>query len=219
VLVDSDLEKSWHPEFRGKIYGLNKHEDVIKGSNAISEALRVISFSSRAFHLVTANCSAAALVRSSGTMEAGKCISLSSKAVPGLIYLSETSALLTAESIVHESTHQALQAIADVSPLVVPGGGFVDTPLRPDPRPIEGLLHQASVLKILSAYYADVVDVEDPLIGQNRQKIRRRYEAVENDFKASLSILDKYLGQLTPVGKKILENLSTRSFGGYLYAN
>jgi hypothetical protein len=73
-------------------------------------------------------------------------ISVTSRDAPGVIGFSEMLPLAQAETLVHECRHNILYAIQELDPLVQPGQlETVQSPWRPDPRPLSGLLHGAFV--------------------------------------------------------------------------
>ncbi|MCP2353554.1 HEXXH motif-containing protein [Nonomuraea thailandensis] len=70
------------------------------------------------------------------------------------VELSEPIAKL-AEEIVHESSHVRLNSILASTPCLLDDGGkLYETPLREDPRPAVGLLHQLFVLARLCEWHA-----------------------------------------------------------------
>jgi HEXXH motif-containing protein len=64
--------------------------------------------------------------------------------------------LLTIESIVHEASHLYLTAVERLHKLYKSDELVLKTPLRPDPRPISGLLHQVWVLINLVRLYKGI---------------------------------------------------------------
>ena len=73
-------------------------------------------------------------------------ISVTNRNAPGVIGFSGMLPLAQAETLVHECRHNILYAIQEVDPLVQPGQqATVQSPWRPDQRPLSGLLHGAFV--------------------------------------------------------------------------
>jgi HEXXH motif-containing protein len=77
--------------------------------------------------------------------------------VPGMVYLDVTASdLQIAEALVHESAHRHLFVAEAEGPLVEPGhNGRYTSPLRPDPRPLRGILLAGHALAYIAALYAD----------------------------------------------------------------
>ena len=87
-------------------------------------------------------------------------ISVTSRNAPGVIGFSEMLPLAQAETLVHECRHNILYAIQEVDPLVQPGQQeTVQSPWRPDQRPLSGLLHGAFVFDgVCRLYRAMITD-------------------------------------------------------------
>ncbi|MBD7922486.1 aKG-HExxH-type peptide beta-hydroxylase [Xanthomonas bonasiae] len=69
----------------------------------------------------------------------------SSSSYPGCIYLNpHPTPLLTAEALVHEACHMALNAASDLAPIIKPGSNEVHySPIKGVPRPIEMVYYAA----------------------------------------------------------------------------
>lgn len=68
-------------------------------------------------------------------------LSASYQEAPGLVYLSlHPSRLTMAEALVHEVQHGKLNLVAHVDPLLEDAGQLYTSPVRPDPRPLWGVL-------------------------------------------------------------------------------
>jgi HEXXH motif-containing protein len=80
------------------------------------------------------------------------------EAVPGLVYLDVAGGdLQIMEALVHESAHRHLFMAEMAGPLVDPEHtGRYLSPLRPDPRPLRGILLAYHALAYICALYADV---------------------------------------------------------------
>jgi HEXXH motif-containing protein len=78
--------------------------------------------------------------------------------VPGMVYLDATnSELQILEAVVHESAHLHLFMALACEPMVEPehNGRYV-SPLRPDPRPLRGIILAYHALAYIAALFADI---------------------------------------------------------------
>jgi HEXXH motif-containing protein len=81
----------------------------------------------------------------------------SAKEIPGMVVLDiDVNALLVLEALVHESAHHHLFLAEAASSLVDPDhDGTYHSPLRPEPRPLRGILLAYHALAYICAFYAD----------------------------------------------------------------
>lgn len=78
------------------------------------------------------------------------------------------SDLAFADHIVHECAHQRLHAEVEVEPaLANPQARSAASPIRPDPRPLEGILHATLVFLRLSLFLERVIDGADGVDGHD----------------------------------------------------
>jgi hypothetical protein len=92
-------------------------------------------------------------------LDGGGTVSRSSSAaeLPGIVFADAVSELALLEVLVHEAAHHLLYLEEVRGPLVDPldNRRFV-SPLRPDPRPLRGILLAYHALAFICAFYADL---------------------------------------------------------------
>jgi HEXXH motif-containing protein len=85
--------------------------------------------------------------------------SSSSPQLPGAVFLTLQSELQVMEAVVHESAHQHLFLVEAEGPLIDPAHtATFRSPLRPDPRPLRGVLLAYHALAYIVACYTDSLD-------------------------------------------------------------
>ena len=146
--IRADLRTVAHPAIQGvSLAGFGENELPSDTAKTLSAALQLISDSCPVnMDLVATFCGALCYLKATPGLANGGCVSLTSKLIPGLVYLTPVPIILTAESIVHESAHLCLTCRERTSELYLDTECRFRTPLRPDPRPVSGLLHQVWVL-------------------------------------------------------------------------
>jgi HEXXH motif-containing protein len=89
------------------------------------------------------------------------------------------------ESIVHESAHLHLYMALAQEPLIDPDhDGHYKSPLRPDPRPLRGILLAYHALAYIAALFADVSRLDDASserLAGVRQRVRAAAAARRRD--------------------------------------
>jgi HEXXH motif-containing protein len=109
--------------------------------------------------------------------------SSSSPQLPGAVFLTLQSELQVIEALVHESAHQHLFLVEAEGPLVDPAlTATYRSPLRPDPRPLRGVLLAYHALSYIAACYTDALeaDMADCAALENaREKVRRGMDDAE----------------------------------------
>ena len=204
--IDSDLSAAWHPEISGcQIEASELVDDCKSTLQLMHRALDLLSNHALSRALVDNHCRAVSIVHAVPELQPGQCISLCSKSVPGLIFFSKAPIILTTESIVHETAHQMLYAIDETNSLVLDANARLHTPLRTDPRPISGLLHQTWVLWHLVRLYRCIIDVDHPSVVANRDKIIRRLDRHRQDYMTGLTIISSHKHMLTQHGVRLIE--------------
>jgi hypothetical protein len=207
AIVD-DLSSSWHPSWMGaQVTPADQvnPEEIAQIENAFA---LIEKASPHAASLVSEVCSVICLLRTEGgALPHGSCISLTSKLVPGLIYFTPAPVLMTSESIVHESAHLWLSRFEAAAEMYADPSRIVSSPLRPDPRPLTGLMHQVWVLSNLVPFYHDLGKCEMPVVQANAAKISKRLDQHTADLSSGLSILSENLDGLTDCGRSFAESL------------
>ena len=206
--IAEDLSTAWHPDWQGaKVEASKKLTD--EDLSRIGAALKLIDLSKiRAASLVSEVCAAFCILHTEEAIKPGLCISLTSKFVPGLIYFTSAPVIMTAESIVHEAAHLWLSRFELSGDLYIDATRRVSSPLRPDPRPISGLLHQIWVLSNLVSFYQDLSRLDMPLISTNSEKISKRLIQHAADLQVGLAIMDGNKNALTERGLNFVKSLT-----------
>jgi HEXXH motif-containing protein len=140
---------------------------------------------------------------------AGACISFTSRGAPGAIFLTLTAPILLAESLVHEAVHNVLYAATRLSAVTQGGRTFLKSPLRRDPRPLEGVIHQALVLDYLCEFYGRLLEHSGvDLVGRNSSQITRRLAVCREDRATALSAIGTVKDDLGPLGEHLVREMS-----------
>lgn len=212
--VADDLKLAWHPSMEGAAIRAVSDDPAGEARRRLQSARELIaSASPRSFEMVDAEVGAICVVEPDPPQPAGVCVSLTSKLVPGLIYMSSVPTILGCESIVHEAAHLVLSRIEVGNTLFADPSRLVRTPLRPDPRPISGLMHQVWVLTHLLELYADLLGANDEVILANQGKVSKRLEQHRSDLDTGLFALRQSEDCLTPLGRSFIEHVESRREG------
>lgn len=113
--------------------------------------------------------------------------------------------------LMHESAHNLLFALARNEPLVLnPIEALFDSPLRDEPRPMDGIFHAAfvSAREVYALRHAVAHTGELPGDSLDRQRtgLRERLSVSEAAFWAADKTLQRH-GQLSPLGASVLQEL------------
>jgi hypothetical protein len=206
--IAEDLSMAWHPAWQGvRVEGAQVV--TVQELSQIEAALQLIEATSvSATSLVGEVCAAICLLRTNGRMDLGSCVSLTSKFIPGLIYFTPAPVIMTAESIVHESAHLWLSRFELSGDLYVDADRKVASPLRPDSRPVSGLLHQIWVLSHLVPFYRDLSRLSLPLITANSDKLAKRLAQHATDLEAGLGVISDNEDAFTDRGRDFVKSLT-----------
>ena len=206
--IAEDLSTAWHPAWHGiKVEAAQMV--TAQELSKIEAALQIIQSSSvRAASLVGEVCAAVCLLRAKSTMDVGSCVSLTSKLIPGLIYFTPAPVIMTAESIVHEAAHLWLSRFELTGDLYIDADRKVASPLRPDPRPVSGLLHQIWVLSNLVPFYRDLSRLDLPLITANSEKLAKRLAQHAMDLEVGLGVVSDNEDAFTDRGRDFVRSLA-----------
>lgn len=124
----------------------------------------------------------------------------------GTIYLSlHPNPLTMAEALVHEYSHNKLNALFALDPLL--DNGFQPlfrSPVRPDPRPLHGLLLAAHAFLPVATLFERLRDTRHPLARERAFESRFTEIRARNDD--AITTLREH-AKPTPVGRAILEEL------------
>lgn len=208
--IRADLRTVAHPEITGtKLHGLPESVIDSEVRRTIAEAVALIADADPGItSLVRHHCGAVALVGCDPPLTAGKCVSLTSKLVPGIVYITPVPVILMAESIVHESAHLCLAAHERGTALYVDASRQVMTPLRPDPRPISGLMHQVWVLHHLVRLYRAFLQSRPHPVERNLRPVEKRLALHEDGLLQGLTVLAEVGDSLSPDGKRLVDAIA-----------
>jgi hypothetical protein len=210
-IVVEDLKTAWHPKFNGREI-FPRCIDYEEGWKKTQKALQILEPYPEFISLIRNECGALCFIDSKPPMKDGQCISLTSKLVPGLVYVSAAPTILLAESLVHEAAHLRFRAVEEVTDLYLDGPNMlVLTPLRTDPRPVSGFMHQLLVLRYLVALYDKYRFSDLSVISGQRSQVEKRYAQHLQDFETGMCMVKNVQGALTQEGRQLLESLGNFS--------
>ena len=127
-----------------------------------------------------------------------------------VIYLSRlhppgAAADVPRKAIIHEVSHNKLNALFDLDPIIENGRGELYTsPIRPDPRPIHGVLLAVHAFVPVACMYERMsAALGDP----EARRFAERYAAVVRSNHAGTSVLEAH-ARPTRIGKGLLDEIS-----------
>jgi hypothetical protein len=126
----------------------------------------------------------------------------------GLTYLSlHPEPIIMAEAIIHESQHSKLNALTWLDPILYNGHSeWTSSPVRPDIRPLIGVLLAAHAFVPVSAMYVRI-QKEGHSLSNSKTFTRRYNEILSTNAKALKTLQEK--SKTSPMGQKILDGLMT----------
>ena len=188
-----------HPDKEGNAVDLGGHS-VEQWTTALTEALELIREALPEWH--------AELGRTGRRVvpvgfEEQRHLSASYREAPGVAYLSlHPSTLTLAEALVHETQHTKLNLLSWFDPVLKNGRStWTESPVRPDLRPLMGVLLAAHAFVPVAALHRRMQ--EAGLGGPELEA--RRVEVLASNTR-SLEVLDE-LADPTPSGKRLLNDL------------
>jgi HEXXH motif-containing protein len=136
----------------------------------------------------------------------------------GTIYMSlHPQPMTMAEAIIHEVSHNKLNALLDLDPILENGPNErYASPVRPDPRPLHGVLLAVHAFMPVARLYERMTASVDPSVpAEQRQRLQARYAAVVRSNRAGMGVLQEH-ARPTRIGKGLLDELSAweRHFRG-----
>jgi HEXXH motif-containing protein len=115
-------------------------------------------------------------------------------------------AVRLAEAMVHEGAHNRCNAAALSTPFLVDAKSgdepVVETPLRPDPRPLTGLLQQLVVLVRSHLLYERLLDREPP----RQPALIARSDKLRGQGLQALRVISAHTVRLTAHGRDVVEH-------------
>lgn len=135
-------------------------------------------------------------------------LSASYREAPGLAYLTlHPNPITLAEALVHETQHGKLNTLLFLDPVLTNGWTeWTPSPVRPDLRPLMGVLLAVHAFVPVSALHAALVAAGHPLAA-GPWFARRQAEVLAGNARG-LAILDARAAP-TPVGRRLLDALHT----------
>ena len=133
-------------------------------------------------------------------------LSASYREAPGLCYLTlHPDPLTLAEALVHETQHGKLGVALHLDPVLHNGRTtWTPSPVRPDLRPLMGVLLAVHAFVPVAALHARLVEGDHPLTHTARFSVRQR--AVLAGNARGLSVVER-LGEPTPLGARLVADL------------
>ena len=108
-------------------------------------------------------------------------------------------------SLIHEGTHQLLFGLSRREPLVAnPPGERYRSPLRPEPRPMDGVFHATFVAARLTRLAEVLASAEGELTDDETAWARARIPRFRQRFGEGREVILKD-AQLTPLGRRLIE--------------
>ncbi|MBM3276442.1 MAG: hypothetical protein FJZ00_14905 [Candidatus Sericytochromatia bacterium] len=211
--LDLELTRSYHPSIAGSRLSCEE-----PGSERIAElvaryrvALALLErHDKRGSSVFAGSVSAIVPLQVAPPLEPGKCVSLAVAPAPGAVFLTMIPIILLSETLLHEASHCRLSAAESLGKLWLSSEVRVASPLRPDPRPINGVYHQAYVLLWLTRYYRALREAQDePVVERNRRQIDKHLAELTAGFDAAIATLRSNRSQLTPLGAWVLEEMAS----------
>jgi HEXXH motif-containing protein len=200
------LDDSWRADVHGvSLVALDG--EVVQGGlvERLQSAIRVLRDSSpTGWGIVDRECGAVVMVATSPRLAEQGAVSLTVKRVPGMVMLSDVPLLLLLEGLVHESAHLWLNGVERVRSFCGAPDLRLATPLRRDPRPVSGLLHQAWVLVHLCVLHDELAAAQHPALVADAALIQSLRGAHRRDLGAALATLEGAEGALTPDGARFV---------------
>lgn len=210
--LNAELTRSYHPTIAGSrlFCELPSRERVDELIGRYRVALALLErHDKKGFSVFANSVSAIVPLQSEPPLEPGKCVSLSVASAPGAVFLTMIPIILLSETLLHEAAHCRLSAAESLEKLWRSGGVLVESPLRPDPRPINGVYHQAYVLLWLTRYYRLLREARgEPVVERNRRQIDKHLSELTSGFEAAIMTLRSNRSELTPFGVRVLEEMA-----------
>ena len=135
-----------------------------------------------------------------------KHLSASYREALGTIYLTlHPSAMTMTEAILHEFAHNKLNAMLELDPLLENAfHPLFASPVRPDPRPLHGVLLAVHAFLPVAALYRAMIERGDPLAGA--EAFHARYRAIIAKNRAGVGVLLEN-ARPTEAGRPLLDEL------------
>lgn len=191
-----------HPDKQGNAISLGDHP-IAEWTRALGESVELIRVALPTVHAELRH----ALQRIVPVgWEPERHLSASYREAPGLVYLTLHPSVLTlAEAIVHETQHGKLNVLSWFDPALVNGRTtWTPSPVRPDLRPLSGVLLAVHAFVPVAALHLRLAELDHP-IAQTPEFAERRAQVLAGNARG-LGIVHE-LGQPTAVGREVVAAL------------
>lgn len=211
--IRDNLKTASHPSINNvTLRGYDSSDTLSDFKGTLTQAILLLKEADPvSFEMFNKRCGAVCYMKTEPVRQVGECVSLTSKLVPGLIYMTPVPTILTTESIVHEASHLYLTAVERLHDLYQSDGIILKTPLRPDPRPISGLMHQVWVLINLVRLYGGIQKLNTDLIERNAENIKKRANLHRDQLTEGLTLMQENNNLLTHHGKILLSSITSKA--------
>jgi HEXXH motif-containing protein len=132
--------------------------------------------------------------------EPERSLSASYREAIGVVYLTlHPRVAILAEALVHETQHNKLNLLSFSDPLIHDEGVRVASPVRPDPRPLLGVLLAVHAFLPVAQLHLSLLELRHPAADGDR------LEAVLAQNQAGLGVLRD--AKFTPIGRQIYQGM------------
>lgn len=123
----------------------------------------------------------------------------------GTVYLSlHPSTLTLTEAVIHEASHNKLNALFELDPVLENADQpLFSSPVRPDPRPLRGVLLALHAFLPVARLYEKMIEAGDSAVNAS---VRERYAAVRRMNRQAADVILPN-ARATPVGRQLLDEL------------
>ncbi len=191
-----------HPDKQGNAIELGGRS-IDEWTRALSEAAALIGLALPTVHAELA----LALQRIVPVgYEPERHLSASYREAPGLVYMTLHPSVLTlAEALVHETQHGKLNVLSYFDPALVNGRTtWTPSPVRPDLRPLSGVLLAVHAFVPVAALHLGLAELDHP-IARTPEFATRRAQVLAGNARG-LAIVHE-LGEPTPLGRELIAAL------------
>lgn len=135
-------------------------------------------------------------------------LSASYREAPGLAYLTLCDTPITiAEAIIHETQHSKVNLLSWMDPVVHNGmTTWTQSPVRPDLRPLWGVLLAVHAFVPVAAMYDRLVELDHP-VSRTERFARRRAEILAGNHRGMVSVVEK--SDASELGGRMIREMNT----------
>jgi HEXXH motif-containing protein len=191
-----------HPDKRGNVVNLGG-KSVEVWLDALREALRIVRDFVPELRVEMNEC--VEVIVPVG-FDPEKHLSASYREVVGTLYVSLHPEVMTmAEALVHELSHTKLNLLFDVDPVLENAfEPLYVSPVRPDPRPLHGVLLAVHAFSAVLRLYDRMLAHDHP--AARTERFRARMSALQRGNQEGLSVLSSH-AHPTPMGRELLAEM------------